>query len=230
MDFPVSPLRCLLYVEVNVYHDLKWDEKPHNMNLKIAYITFYPRTSTWEISVHQLAKRVYSGWQAFWTNLKLMVFGPILVGKFGWTFWFLLKTPNTFLPTFCRGRLQEPWWSGDTRQSALCHAFYGFLRVFGMWPWEKAWGCEKVVQDLFVMNNSGNEGNASVPDPPAGQNTTSFERWRKRAWRAAGFGLSDDEQLESMTRSCEKQRDYLMSYSAYNAPKFHSNRRFQCTN
>ena len=67
------------------------------------------------------------------------------------------------------------------------------------------------------MDNSEKEGNASALDPPNNsglQNVTSFERWRKKAWRAAGFGLSDDEKLESMTRSCEKQRDYLMNYSA----------------
>lgn len=68
------------------------------------------------------------------------------------------------------------------------------------------------------MNNSENESHTSGQDPPAtseAQNATSFERWRKKAWRAAGFALTDDEKLESMTRSCEKQRDYLMNYSAY---------------
>ena len=67
------------------------------------------------------------------------------------------------------------------------------------------------------MNNSENESHTSGQDPPAvseGQNTTPFERWRKKAWRAAGFGLTDDEKMESMTRSCEKQRDYLMKSSA----------------
>jgi hypothetical protein len=74
---------------------------------------------------------------------------------------------------------------------------------------------------LFVMNNSEKEGSTSVQDPltvSEPQNATAFERWRKKAWRAAGFGLSDDEYQESMTRSCEKQRDYLMNYSAYHVP------------
>ena len=72
------------------------------------------------------------------------------------------------------------------------------------------------------MNNSEKEGSTSVPalhDPPVVSeppNTTGFERWRQRAWRAAGFGLSDDEKLESVTRSCEQQKHYLMNYSAYN--------------
>jgi hypothetical protein len=82
---------------------------------------------------------------------------------------------------------------------------------------------------FFVMNNSGKEDNSSALDPPADpglQNDTPFERWRKKALRVAGFGFSDDEKLESMTRSCEKQRDYLMNYSAYNVPQCHSNRRF----
>ena len=67
------------------------------------------------------------------------------------------------------------------------------------------------------MNNSEKDGNTSALDPPADsgvQNTTSFERWRKKTWRAAGFALSDEEKLESMTKSCEKERDYLMTYSA----------------
>lgn len=72
------------------------------------------------------------------------------------------------------------------------------------------------------MNNSEKEDSISAKaphDPPTvsdPQTTTAFERWRKKAWRAAGFGLSNDEQLESMTRSCEQQKDYLMNYSAYN--------------
>ena len=77
--------------------------------------------------------------------------------------------------------------------------------------WSRAW------YFLLEMNNSEKEG-TSVQDPPTisePQKATAFERWRKNAWRAAGFGLSDDEYQESMTRSCEKQRDYLMSYSAY---------------
>ena len=68
-----------------------------------------------------------------------------------------------------------------------------------------------------MMDNSEKEGNTSALDPPVDselQNATSFERWRKNAWRVAGFGLSDDEKLESINRSCEKQRDYLMNYSA----------------
>jgi len=69
------------------------------------------------------------------------------------------------------------------------------------------------------MNNSEKEDSVSAKalhDPPTvsgPQSTTAFERWRKKAWRAAGFGLSNDEQLESMTRSCEQQKDYLMNYS-----------------
>jgi hypothetical protein len=63
------------------------------------------------------------------------------------------------------------------------------------------------------MNNSEKKGDTSTLDPPA-ENATSFERWRKKAWRVAGFGLSDDEKMESMTRSCEKQKEYLMNYSA----------------
>ena len=81
--------------------------------------------------------------------------------------------------------------------------------------------CNRPVTDYsdlpYSMNNSEKEGNTSALDPPADfgpQNATPFERWRKKAWRAAGFGLSDDERLETMTRSCEKQRDYLMTYSA----------------
>lgn len=69
------------------------------------------------------------------------------------------------------------------------------------------------------MNNLGREGNASTQPPqplPAVSEIPAFERWRKKAWRAAGFGLSDDERLEFMTRNCEKQKDYLISYSAYN--------------
>ena len=75
----------------------------------------------------------------------------------------------------------------------------------------------KFCSGISPMNNSGKDGNTSALDPPADsglQNATHFERWRKKAWRVAGFGLSDDEKLESMTRSCEKQRDYLMNYSA----------------
>ena len=67
-----------------------------------------------------------------------------------------------------------------------------------------------------MMNNSETGGNTSTLDPPADsglQNATLFERWRKKAWRAAGFGLTDDEKLESINRSCEKKRDYLMNYS-----------------
>jgi hypothetical protein len=75
----------------------------------------------------------------------------------------------------------------------------------------------KLSRYFTVMNNSENEGHTSGLDPPADsgvQIVTPFERWRKKAWRAAGFGLTDDEKLESTTRSCEKQRDYLMNYSA----------------
>lgn len=84
-----------------------------------------------------------------------------------------------------------------------------------------------------MMNNSAKEGNTSAQDPPTvsePQHATAFERWRKRAWRAAGFGLSDDEQLESMTRNCEKQKDYLMNYSAYNVPEYQSNLIFNALN
>jgi hypothetical protein len=83
---------------------------------------------------------------------------------------------------------------------------------------------KKVVKFLYkfsryftVMNDSEKQGYTSAQDPPADsgvQNATAFERWRKKAWRAAGFGLSADEKLESMNRSCEKQRDYLMNSSA----------------
>jgi len=84
---------------------------------------------------------------------------------------------------------------------------------------------EKIAQlnqGLSWMNTSGKAGSSSaqaLQNPSTGsepQDVTAFERWRKKAWRAAGFGLSEDEQLDSMTRSCEKQRDYLMNYSAYN--------------
>ena len=79
------------------------------------------------------------------------------------------------------------------------------------------------------MNNSEQEGSTSAQVPPASepQNPTAFERWREKAWRAAGFGLSSDDQLESMTRKCEKQKDYLMNYSAYNIPECRSSSLFQ---
>jgi hypothetical protein len=65
------------------------------------------------------------------------------------------------------------------------------------------------------MNNSEKEDSTSAVDPPAGlPKATSFEIWRKKAWRAAGFGLSDDEKVESQIRSCEKQKGYLMNNSA----------------
>ena len=68
------------------------------------------------------------------------------------------------------------------------------------------------------MDNSEEEGSSSTLAPPTNSespNATAFEKWRKKVWRAAGFGLSDDERLESMTRNCEKQKDYLMNYSAH---------------